>query len=47
MERFADGLERFGYRNSPLEQIAYIFQDRFERDARPFNVETACRALGI
>jgi hypothetical protein len=45
LEQYADGLERFGYRNSPLEQIAYNFQDKFERDAQPFNVEAACRAL--
>jgi hypothetical protein len=42
---YADGLERFGYRNSPLEVMAYSFQDRFERDeAKPFSVEAACQS---
>jgi hypothetical protein len=42
---YADGLERFGYRNSPLEVMAYNLQDRFEREAQPFSVEAACQAL--
>jgi hypothetical protein len=42
---YADGLERFGYRNSPLEEMAYNFQDRFDREAQPFDVESACQAL--
>jgi len=42
---YADGLERFGYRNSPLEVMAYDFQDRFEREAKPFSVEAACQSL--
>jgi hypothetical protein len=40
---YADGLERFGYRNSPLEVMAYDLQDRFEREAQPFNAEAACQ----
>jgi hypothetical protein len=40
---YADGLERFGYRNSPLEVMAYDFQDRFEREPEPFSVEVACQ----
>jgi hypothetical protein len=40
---YADGLERFGYRHSPLEAMAYDFQDRFEREAQPFSVEAACQ----
>jgi hypothetical protein len=48
-ERFvaihADGLERFGYRNSPLEKMAYDFQDRFDRGGQPFNVEAECHSL--
>ena len=40
---YADGLERFGYRNSPLEQMAYNFQGQFDREAQPFNVEAACQ----
>jgi hypothetical protein len=41
---YADGLERFGYRNSPLEVMAYDFQDRFDREAQPFSVEAACQS---
>ena len=40
---YADGLERFGYREGPLEVMAYEFQDRFEHGARPFSVEAACQ----
>ena len=42
---YADGLERFGYRNSPLEVMAYNLQARFEREAQPFSVEGACQSL--
>jgi len=42
---YADGLERFGYRNSPLEVMAYDLQGAFEREPEPFNVEAACRTL--
>ncbi len=42
---YADGLERFGYRESPLEKMAYDLQARFEHEAQPFNVETACEPL--
>ena len=42
---YADGLERFGYRNSPLEIMAYNLQDRFERESQPFSVEAACQSL--
>jgi hypothetical protein len=42
---YADGLERFGYRNSPLEQMAYNFQARFDREAQPFDVAAACQSL--
>jgi hypothetical protein len=38
-------LERFGYRNSPLELMAYDLQDRFEHEQEPFNVEAACQKL--
>ena len=41
---YADGLERFGYRNSPLEVMAYNLQDRFEHQAQPFSVEAACQS---
>jgi hypothetical protein len=42
---YADGLERFGYRNGPLEAMAYDLQDRFECGAQPFSVEAACQTL--
>jgi hypothetical protein len=41
---YADGLERFGYRKSPLERIAFRLQKRFEREAQPFSVEAACQS---
>ena len=40
---YAEGLERFGYRNSPLEVMAYQLQDQFEREPQPFSVEAACQ----
>ena len=42
---YADGLERFGYRDSSLEVMAYTLQDRFERGTQPFGVEAACQSL--
>ncbi|OGX13357.1 MAG: hypothetical protein A2351_08785 [Omnitrophica bacterium RIFOXYB12_FULL_50_7] len=36
---YADGLERFGHRNSPLEVMAYNAEAAFRRSAQPFNVE--------
>ena len=36
---YADGLERFGYRNSPLEAMAYDIQDVFMKISQPFDVE--------
>ena len=42
---YADGLERFGYRKSPLEAMAYRLQHRFQREAQPFSVEAACQRL--
>jgi hypothetical protein len=42
---YADGLERFGYRKSPLEVIAFQLQHRFQREAKPFSVEAACQKL--
>ena len=40
---YAHGLEHFGYRNSPLEVMAYELQEKFERDPQPFSVEAACQ----
>lgn len=36
---YADGLERFGYRNSPLEVIAYNAETTFALTAVPFDAE--------
>lgn len=36
---YADGLERFGYRNSPLEVMAYDAEAEFMRSPQPFDVE--------
>jgi hypothetical protein len=36
---YADGLERCGYRNSPLEVMAYDLQSRFDAGCQPFDVE--------
>jgi hypothetical protein len=36
---YADGLERFGYRDSPLEVIAYDLQGQFDAGHEPFEVE--------
>jgi hypothetical protein len=41
---YADGLERFGYRNSPLEVMAYNLQDRFDREAQSVSVEATCQS---
>jgi hypothetical protein len=40
---YADGLERFGYRNSPLEVMAYDSQDRFNAGGEAFDVEAEVR----
>ena len=42
---YADGLERLGYRKSPLEDMAYSLQHRFQREAKAFSVEAACQKL--
>jgi hypothetical protein len=42
---YADGLERFGYRKSPLERMAFSLQKRFECEAQPFSVEAVCQSL--
>jgi len=36
---YAGGLEKFGYRNSPLERIAYDAQERFDRSTAVFDAE--------
>ncbi len=40
---YADGLERFGYRNSPLEVMAYSLEEKFEHETQPFSVEAHCQ----
>jgi hypothetical protein len=39
LEVYATGLEMFGYRNSPLEVMAYDAEQRFRADQLPFDVE--------
>ena len=39
LRTYADGLERFGYRNSPLERMAYDAERRFSNSPEPFNLE--------
>lgn len=41
---YAGGLERFGYRNSPLEVMAYDAQDVFDKSSQPFDVERLVKA---
>ncbi len=36
---YANGLEAFGYRNSPLEKMAYDAQELFDRSAAVFDAE--------
>lgn len=40
---YADGLEKRGYRNSPLEVMAYDHEARFNSREPPYSVETAVR----
>jgi hypothetical protein len=40
---YADGLEKHGYRNSPLERMAYEHQARFEEALNPYSVEDEVR----
>lgn len=42
---YAEGLERFGYRSSPLEEMAYGLEDRFKYSTDTFDAEEAVRAL--
>jgi hypothetical protein len=39
LSAYADGVERFGYRNSPLERMAYDAEHRFSHSLEPFNLE--------
>ncbi len=41
---YAEGLERFGYRSSPLEEMAYGLEDRFKYSTEVFDAEEAVRA---
>ena len=40
---YADGLEKHGYRDSPLEVMAYDHEARFNSNERPYSVEEAVR----
>ena len=40
---YADGLEKYGYHNSPLEVMAYDHQARFDTNLQPHDVEREVR----
>jgi hypothetical protein len=40
---YADGLERHGYRDSPLEPMAYDHEAQFNSGAKPYDVEASIR----
>lgn len=40
---YADGLERIGYRASPLEMMAYMLESVFRNSQAPFDVATIVR----
>ncbi len=40
---YADGFEKHGYRNSPLEVMAYDHEARFNSNAPPYSVEAEVR----
>jgi hypothetical protein len=39
LKLYADGLEKFGYRDSPLERMAYAAQAEFSRSKQPFDAQ--------
>jgi hypothetical protein len=39
LKAYATGLLQYGYRNSPLEVMAYEYQQLFEKRIAPFNIE--------
>ena len=42
--QYSDGLEKFGYRSSPLEVIASDLEDRFKSSLEVFDAESEVRA---
>jgi hypothetical protein len=40
LKLYADGLERYGYRDSPLERMAYTAQGEFTRSKQAFDAQT-------
>jgi hypothetical protein len=40
LKLYADGLERYGYRDSPLEKMAYAAQAEFSRSKQAFDAQT-------
>ena len=40
LKLYADGLERYGYQDSPLERMAYVAQAEFSRSKQAFDVQT-------
>ncbi|MDQ6630705.1 MAG: hypothetical protein M3Y82_02980 [Verrucomicrobiota bacterium] len=43
LQKYADGLERMGYRNSPLEVMAYTLENVFRNSSNPFDVAAIVR----
>ena len=44
LKLYADGLEKFGYWDSPLEKMAYCAQREFGRSKQPFDARNGCWA---
>lgn len=44
---YADGLEKFGYRESPLERMAYDLDARFTNESEPFDAEAIARRASM
>jgi len=44
LSAYAAGLEENGYRNNPMEAMAYELQDYFDRIGQPHDVETSIRS---
>ena len=43
LNQYFIGLQRFGYRNNPLEEMAYQHQSNFNHGSKPYNVVTAVK----
>ncbi|MGI8966192.1 MAG: hypothetical protein ACR2H1_08925 [Limisphaerales bacterium] len=43
LQKYADDLNAFGYRNSPLEVMAYTLENVFQNSSNPFDVAAVVR----